>query len=379
MLATRVRGMQTGSQVPSGQAPLLAVSTIKDSPDHVRRYVEGNLAGGVDHLVVFLDAPSDDEQDEVLALLTEHPRVSVVRAGGAWWGGQRPRELNVRQCINANVTRRVLADLGLGRGWLLHVDGDEVVRVDREALARVPEETLALRLAVREAVSSSTWTEQPTAFKAELDDRDLALLHGLGVIDEPSNQVWIRGHVMGKSAVRIEADRWLTLHKVAREDRSHEPGLEDEAWLVHHYESYSLEDFCRKWTAMVASGPRAAYRAERRQVARTLRDLISRGLEPEALRRQLERFYRMQVEEDLETLRDLGVVTEVDPLVPLEGAPVAPGAVPVADLEAALEEWRGRAKTEEEFFRGTSPAGPGAAGDGAGRGRRRGLLGGRGR
>ena len=73
--------MQTGSQVPSGQAPLLAVSTIKDSPDHVRRYVEGNLAGGVDHLVVFLDAPSDDEQDEVLALLSEHPRVSVVRAG----------------------------------------------------------------------------------------------------------------------------------------------------------------------------------------------------------------------------------------------------------------------------------------------------------
>ena len=94
----------------------------------MRRYVEGNLAGGVDHLVVFLDAPSDDEQDEVLALLTEHPRVSVVRAGGAWWGGQRPRELNVRQCINANVTRRVLADLGLGRGWLLHVDGDEVRR-----------------------------------------------------------------------------------------------------------------------------------------------------------------------------------------------------------------------------------------------------------
>ena len=191
--------------------------------------------------------------------------------------------------------------------------------------------------------------------------------------------MWIRGHVMGKSAVRIEADRWLTLHKVAREDRGHEPGLEDDAWLVHHYESYSLEDFCRKWTAMVASGPRAAYRAERRQVARTLRDLISRGLEPAALRRQLERFYRMQVEEDLETLRDLGVVTEVDPLVPLEGAPVAPGAVPVADLEAALEEWRGRAKTEEEFFRGTSPAGPGGTGDGTDRGRRRGLLGGRGR
>ncbi len=362
---------------PAPQAPLIAVSTIKDSPEHVQRYVDGNLAGGVDHLVVFLDAPSDEGQDEVLALLADHPRVSVVRAGGAWWGGQRPRELNVRQCVNANVTRRVLAGLGLGRGWLLHVDGDEVVRVDREALAEVPEETLALRLAVREAVSSSSWTGQPTSFKAELDDADLALLHGLGVIPEPSNQVWIRGHVMGKSAVRIEAERWLTLHKVAREDRSHEPGLEDLAWLVYHYESYSLEDFCRKWTAMVASGPRAAYRAERRQTARTLRDLISRDLEPEALRRQLERFYRREVEEDLETLRDLQVVDEVDPLTALPGAPVPAGAVPVTELDAALEEWRGRPKPEAELFRGTSPTGPAAARGGPDG--RRGLLGGRGR
>jgi hypothetical protein len=360
-------------------SPLVAASTIKDSPEHVRRYVEGNLAGGVDHLVVFLDAPSDEGQGEVLAYLEQHPRVTPVRAGGAWWGGDRPRELNVRQCINANVTRRVLAELGLGRGWLLHVDGDEVVRVDREALARVPEDALALKLAVREAVSSSTWdTEgQPTAFKAELDEADLALLHGLGLLPEPSNQVWIRGHVMGKSAVRIEADRWLTLHKVAREDRSHEPGLADEAWLVFHYESYSGEDFVRKWTAMVASGPRAAYRAERRQTARTLRDLISRDLEPAALRRQLERFYRIQVEEPLADLRDLRVVEEADPLVPLPGAPTAPGAVDAAVLAAALEAWRGRAKPESELFRGTSPvSGPveGRAGE-----QRRGLLRGRGR
>lgn len=354
--------------------PLVAASTIKDSPEHVRRYVEGNLAGGVDHLVVFLDAPSDEGQGEVLAYLEQHPRVTPVRAGGAWWGGERPRELNVRQCINANVTRRVLDGLGLGRGWLLHVDGDEVVRVDRDALARVPDDALALKLDVREAVSSSTWTGQPTTFKAELDDADLALLHGLGLLPEPSNQVWIRGHVMGKSAVRIGADLWLTLHKIAREDRTQEPGLADEAWLVFHYESYSLEDFVRKWTAMVASGPRAAYRAERRQTARTLRDLISRDLEPAALRRQLERFYREQVEEPLADLRDLQVVVETDPLA---GTPTEPGAVDAAALAAGLEAWRGRPKPEADLFRGTSPTG--GRQDGAQDGGRRGLLRGRGR
>ena len=349
--------------------PLVAASTIKDSPEHVRRYVEGNLAGGVDHLVVFLDAPSDEGQAEVLAYLEQHPRVTPVRAGGAWWGGERPRELNVRQCINANLTRRVLAELGLGRGWLLHVDGDEVVRVDRDELARVPEDTLALKLAVREAVSSSTWAEQPTTFKAELDDDDLELLHGLGLLPEPSNQVWIRGHVMGKSAVRIGADLWLTLHKVAREDRTQEPGLADEAWLVFHYESYSLEDFVRKWTAMVASGPRAAYRAERRQTARTLRELISRGLEPDALRRQLERFYRAQVGQRLLDLRDLRVVVETDPLA---GTPTEPGAVDAAAQAAGLEAWRGRPKPESDLFRGTSPTGGGDQ-----QGGRKGLLRGR--
>lgn len=367
------------SPQPGQPGPLLvAASTVKDSLEHVRRYVDGNLAGGVDHLVVFLDAPSDEGQGEVLAHLEQHPRVTVVRAGGAWWGGDRPRELNVRQCINANVTRRVLEGLGLGHGWLLHVDGDEVVRVDRAALAAVPAETTALRLAVREAVSSSTWAGHPTAFKRELDDDDLALLHGLGLLAEPSNQSWIRGHVMGKSAVRIGAERWLTLHKVARDDGSHDPGLEDEAWVVHHYESYSLEDFCRKWTAMVASGPRAAYRAERRQTARTLRQLISRGLEDDALRRQLERFYRLHVEEPLADLRDLQVLDEGDPLEPLPGCPTAPGAVPVEELARALEEWRGRPKPESELYRGTSPtSSPAGPSDGAGA--RKGLLRGRGR
>lgn len=369
--------MTSQSDVTPG-VPLVAASTIKDSLEHVRRYVEGNLAGGVDHLVVFLDAPSDEGQGEVLAHLEAHPRVTVVRAGGAWWGGDRPRELNVRQCINANVTRQVLEGLGLGHGWLLHVDGDEVVRVDRSALAAVPAQATALRLAVREAVSSSTWEGQPTAFKRELDDDDLALLHGLGLLDEPSNQSWIRGHVMGKSAVRIGSERWLTLHKVARDDGSHDPGLEDEAWVVHHYESYSLEDFCRKWTAMVASGPRAAYRAERRQTARTLRQLISRGLEADALRRQLERFYRLHVEEPLADLRDLRVLDEVDPLEPLPGCPTAPGAVPAEELARALEEWRGRPKPESELYRGTSPTASPAAG-GEGGGGRKGLLRGRGR
>ena len=37
---------------------VFCVSTVKDTLANLQRYVDGNLAGGADHLVVFLDAPT---------------------------------------------------------------------------------------------------------------------------------------------------------------------------------------------------------------------------------------------------------------------------------------------------------------------------------
>mgnify|MGYP000274140855 CR=1 FL=1 len=339
---------------------LVAVSTVMDTLEHVRRYVTGNLAGGVDHLVVFLDKPSGDGQDEVLAWLEDQPQVTAVRAGGRWWGERRPQELNERQCTNANVAKAALAGLGHPDAWVLHVDGDEVARVDRSRLdalsgadSGVDPGVDAVRLAVREAVSRAEWPGEPDLWKAELDDDELDLLAGLGLLSEPSNQVWIRGHLMGKTAARAGSATWLTLHKAVDAERRQVPAHEDDAFTVHHYESYSADDFVRKWVAMVGAGPRASYRAERRTVARTLRTLISRDLPEDALRRALLRYYDTHVAEPVEALRDVGVLHEVDPL-----APLAPGRVPepldAAGLAAALEAHRGADKSA--YFRGASPA-----------------------
>ncbi|WP_182524001.1 hypothetical protein [Nocardioides dongkuii] len=333
-------------------------STVMDSPEHVRRYVEGNLAGGVDHLVVFLDKPSGPRQDEVADYLDGHPAVTCVRAGSGWWAGARPKELNERQCINANITKDVLAGLGLEDAWIFHVDGDEVVRAGAAALAGRPPGPSGVRLSVREAVSRRTWDGEPTLFKRELPEADLRLLEGLGLVAEPTNQSYFRGHLMGKSGVRVGERAWLTLHKVVAEDGTPWPLHEGEGLELFHYESYSAEEFIRKWTSMVASGPEANYRADRQPVARTLRVLINRGLEPEALERQLLRYYERFVEEEVEALRDLGVLVETDPLVPLTPAdPAAPAAVvPTADLAAAL---KGRRRTDKRgFFKGTSAVAP---------------------
>ncbi|CAB4692234.1 MAG: hypothetical protein F2667_02585 [Actinobacteria bacterium] len=354
---------------------LFTASTVMDTLEHVRRHVEGNLAGGVDHVVVFLDKPEAPGQAEVAAYLDAQPAATGVRAGEDWWAGERPDELNIRQCTNANLTKQVLADLGLSDSWLVHLDGDEVARVDRSALGALPRKAAAIKLAVREAVSRDVWPGEPDLFKRELVEADLQLLHGLGLLAEPTNQAYFRGHVMGKSGVRVGSDGWLTLHKIVREDGGVVPGTEHQSFELFHYESYSAAEFVRKWTSMVASGPMASYRPDRRGVARTLRQLIERGLEPAVLHEQLVRYHRLFIQEEADVLQGLGVLVRADPLAPVDGgAPRA--AVPVQELATRLEAHRREPKGG--FFHGSSPRRPQgdgtAAGAAAGTGRgRRGL------
>jgi hypothetical protein len=112
---------------------LFTASTVKDTLPNVRRFVAGNLAGGVDHLFVFLDAADPD----VRGFLDGHPHVTCVRTDKSWWHGERPDQLNVRQRINANVVKALLSVVD-GADWLFHIDADEIAQIDRAALARVP-------------------------------------------------------------------------------------------------------------------------------------------------------------------------------------------------------------------------------------------------
>ena len=83
---------------------IATVSTVKDTLANVQRFVRGNLAGGVDHMVVFLDAPDP----EVEAWLASQEHVTHVVADDRWWGGKRPADLNNRQRMHANITKALL-------------------------------------------------------------------------------------------------------------------------------------------------------------------------------------------------------------------------------------------------------------------------------
>lgn len=350
----------------------IGVSTIKDTLPHVRRFVTGNLAGGLDHLVVFLDKPRAPEQAEVAAYLDAHPAVTCVRAGGSWWGAHRPAGLNQRQCVNATVVSHLLAGAEGPDApeWVFHIDGDEVVRIDPDCLAAVPADVAAVRLVPREAVSRMTWDGEPTLFKRLLGQPDLRLLHLLGTIDEPTNQAYFHGHVQGKTGVRPSPTTWLGLHHAVGEGRSAVATVEDERLELFHYESYSGEEFVRKWDAMITSGPRARFRPGRAAVADAIRTVIEKDLAPEVRRALLLKIFRLTTEDDVETLIDLALLLETDPVA---GTRVATPLTASAGalLHEGLAALTGVDKSA--YFQGTTPDADGDAG--TGRKWRRTLLG----
>jgi hypothetical protein len=289
-----------------------AVSTVKDTPANVEKFVSRNLAGGIDHLVVFLDDPADPETPGIRAALDADEHVTCVVADEAWWGAKRPERLNVRQRIHANLVKALLTTVDSAE-WVFHIDADEVVRLDPQALAQVPANCPAVQLATLEAVSQESWPEDPQMFKRLLDAPDLTLLHVLGVIDRPHNGAYFHGHVDGKSGVRPATDVWLTLHRAIDDSGTEVQVHRDDRLRVLHYESYSGEDFIRKWTALLGAGPLASFRAGREPTAVALQALVSRGLTPEQARPLLMRIYRATTEDDLETLQTLGLLEHVDP------------------------------------------------------------------
>ena len=290
---------------------IVTVSTILDTPANVRRFVADNLAMGVDHMVVFMDDPSAHDQDQVADELSRQAHVTCIPAGTDWWAGDRPKGLNVRQRINANLALELLADMEWAR-WVFHIDGDEVVALDRDVLAAVPAGTDAAWLAPLECVSRFGATERPTLFKRLLDDDDLNLLHTLGVLSAPTNSAYFHGHVMGKSGVRPGSGLRLTLHDAVTASGDRVPRHEDPRLRVLHHDAVSGEEFVRKWTAMLGAGP-AQFRKDRAPTVNALRTLTAKDIAAPIAEKYMRRIYEATTEDDVTTLHELGLLEEIDP------------------------------------------------------------------
>jgi hypothetical protein len=305
---------------------ILSVSTVKDSLPNVEKFVRRNLAGGVDHLVVCLDAEQPDVQD----FLTAHPHVTCVATHRGWWHGRRPTRLNRRQNANANVVAQLVARLGWV-DWLIHLDGDEVVDLDTEELGRLDPQARVVTLAPLEAVTGTPYGEDAVLFKRLLDGDELQLLYLLGLVVEPDNGAYFRGHVSGKRGLRPAADLQVGIHWVLDGDGSVIEPVSSDRQRVFHFESATFEEFERKWEALLTSGGVVTQRGSRAAVGSAIAALRATGLVSEEARPYLRRIYD-RVADDVPTLLDLRLLERVDP----DGRSRSPQPLPPGGREAML-------------------------------------------
>ncbi len=282
---------------------LFTVSTVKDSRTNVERFVERNLAAGADHMLVFLDGP-DPEVEELLAA---HPHVTSVVTGDAYWRGRRWKDLNVRQLVNANLANAALAPFGWAE-WLFHIDADEALEIDRHRLLEeVPAHEPCVLLDPLEAVSRWHWDGEVDRFKRLLDEPELELLTALGAIDRPDNLAYFRGHVRGKVGMRPGLEWRLFLHRLKTSRYGDVEGVTADWLRLRHYESYDGEEFVRKWLAHVGAGP-MRLRPQRDRLRVALEQLVAADLAADVRAAYFRRLYARWIEDDADTLTDLGLL-----------------------------------------------------------------------
>jgi Glycosyl transferase family 2 len=282
---------------------LFTVSTVKDSPANVERFVARNLAAGADHMLVFLDA-RDREVEELLAT---HDHVTCVVTGDDYWLGRRWTDLNVRQLVNANLANAALAPFGWAE-WLFHIDGDEALEIDRERLLEeVPTDTPCVLLDPLEAVSRWHWQGNVDLFKRLLDKPELELLTALGTIDRPDNLAYFRGHVRGKVGMRPGLEWRLFLHRIKTSGYGDVEGFTADWLRLRHYESYDGKEFVRKWLAHVGAGP-MRLRPPRDRLRVALEQLAAMDISADVRATYFRDLYCRWIEDDATTLSDLGLL-----------------------------------------------------------------------
>ncbi|WP_165356926.1 glycosyltransferase family 2 protein [Nocardioides zhouii] len=325
---------------------ITTVSTVKDDNARLQRWIDRNFAAGVDRMLVFVD---DRDDAQTAALLNARAGVVAVDAG-TWWGDDFPSKLNARQRINANAALSVVRQID-PRGWMFHIDGDEVLHLDKERLLGLADDVEAVQLSPLEALSQWEWPDdEVTLFKRLLTDAELNLLHLLGRLDRPENNAYFRGHTAGKAGLRVSADGWLEIHRVVDDSRT-PIAAHRASWLqVLHYESHTLEEFVRKWSNHTTSGHRLVARPGRRRLASAM---TAKGWDEwpagvaDRVRREL---FAATALDDREGLKSLGLL--VAPVMPLRAAEPAQDVLHLDQIEQGLS---ALASTDRSRFRLDQP------------------------
>jgi hypothetical protein len=316
---------------------IVTVTTLRDTPERVERFVERTLRSGVDHMVVFLDAP----QPRVAALLEGNPAVSVVRTDAEYWAGGRPDAVVDRHTTNANVACTALADVPAVR-WLFHIDSDEVLAFDRDDLLAL--DARSVRFRTLEAVARRRWLSNgPPWFKRQPSDGELHALAALGYIETPEMRSFYRGHSLGRPGVKpAERVRFRT-HTAFELPDDDLPTVVPRDMHVLRYESWCLSDFIERWQGVDPAKARQRPFDDRGLGAAFHLYFHDEGRSEEERRRLVAGLYDEYVADDPEPLRKFDLLVK-NPLRRARRLPLS--QADVAGVDDALAALRTTDKSE---------------------------------
>jgi hypothetical protein len=290
----------------------VTVTTLRTDVDRVKAFVAYHLRLGVDEMVLFFDDPEDPAMGEVQTL----PGVTAVACDHEHWQsvrGSRPKGVQARQVTNVNS---VLSSRRGEFDWLLHIDSDELIHAPK-GLARTLEREgsglTLLQMPVLEAVPSDP--QEQDAFRStvlfrrhqpELEQRARELNAASGY----QGSTFLRGHVQGKPAVRLDGVvTRLRIHRAAEYDRARFTKGVSRDIHVLHYDAGSFSDWCTKWRDRDRFS-RAGHQEAR--IAQWDEFVRLDALGDEAGLRALYHSYYMLPPEEIPILESIGLVERVD-------------------------------------------------------------------
>jgi hypothetical protein len=321
-----------------------SVTLLKAPVDQVAQWVGYHLNAGLTDMHLFFDDPADPAADALSGI----PGIHTYRCDEAFWqrwsslpDRSRPPRVPGRQVA---ILRKILNNPEPPLDWLVHIDSDELLwsrgHLADDLVRDLSGEAAHVQFLPLEAVPADPRMKdaflQVRLFKDPVMDR-MDWARRLGVEAPFRGKRFLRGHVKGKPAVRLDGSvRQMRIHGPTDQARQKHPfeSSTSERIRVLHYDAGSFDDWRRKWLERLAHPVGAMSPARHRQESRFERAAASGN--DRRLMRLYQREYMLSPR-DARILRVLGMVRKIE--IPasafaLPGVPLSARPAPTADRPA---------------------------------------------
>lgn len=250
-------------------AKISIVATIRASLRESLSFVNYHLNIGIDHLVLFFDAP----EDEAIETLKSNERVTCIPCDTSFRqaNGASPTDsIETRQIRNANLGLKILRDLGFD--WIIHMDVDELLYPDvpiHSFFEGLDQHIKVVRFKILEALPDALEYHHPfseiSTFKVPVSNKRQFIAKLLGCSGAFYQGEYFRGHTASKSAVRTSAEiGTMGLHLPYGIANKELKRIKTEDVMLLHFDGCGFNNWKLKWERRLDGSARATHMRDNR-------------------------------------------------------------------------------------------------------------------